>query len=69
MSYFRVSVPFEKGGLYIGSLDAKPEQQSSMPLVASKWQAKYAPSPDPNAGYLLFMRAGTLVAQRFDPPM
>ena len=47
-------------------MDAKPEQQSSKPLVTSGWQAVYAPSADPSAGYLLFIREGTLMAQPFD---
>jgi Tol biopolymer transport system component len=47
-------------------VDAKPEQQSSKPLVTSNWQAVYAPSADPGIGYLLFMREGALMAEPFD---
>lgn len=47
-------------------MDAKPEQQSSKPLVGSFWQPQYVPSSDPGTGYLLFMREGTLMAQPFD---
>ena len=47
-------------------MDAKPEQQSSKPLVASNSQPVYAPSADPSTGYLLFVREGTLMAQPFD---
>jgi len=64
--YSRYSYDERKSAVYIGSVDAKPEEQSSTPLIASKWQAKYVPSLDRGIGYLLFMRAGTLVAQPFD---
>jgi serine/threonine protein kinase/Tol biopolymer transport system component len=64
--YTRSSTNPEKSAIYLGSLDAKPEQQSLQPLVASNWGAIYAPSADPGTGYLLFMRDGTLMAQSFD---
>jgi eukaryotic-like serine/threonine-protein kinase len=47
-------------------LDAKPDQQSSTPLVASNSGPAYAPSNEPNTGYLLFTREGALIAQPFD---
>jgi Tol biopolymer transport system component len=52
--------------IYLGSVDLKPDQQSSKPLVLSHWGPVYAPSADPSTGYLLFMREGTLMAQPFD---
>src|SRR6267154_4692855 len=64
--YIRGSAGTEKSGVYLGSVDAKPEQQSSKFLVASNWGPVYAPSADPSTGYLLFMRKGTLMAQSFD---
>jgi hypothetical protein len=64
--YIRASTDEGKSAIYLGSVDAKPEQQSSKPLVASNWQPGYAPSADPSTGYLLFMREGTLMAQPFD---
>ncbi len=64
--YIRGSADTEKSGVYLGSVDAKPEQQSSKFLVASNWGPVYAPSADPSTGYLLFMRKGTLMAQSFD---
>jgi eukaryotic-like serine/threonine-protein kinase len=64
--YLRGWIDREKGGIYLGSVDAKPEQQGSKFLVASKWAPAYAPSADPSTGYLLFMRGGTLLAQPFD---
>jgi Tol biopolymer transport system component/predicted Ser/Thr protein kinase len=64
--YIRASPDEGKSAIYLGSVDAKPEQQSSWPLVASNSQPVYAPSADPNTGYLLFVREGTLMAQPFD---
>jgi len=64
--YIRASTDTEKSAIYVGSVDAKPEQQSSKSLVASNWGPQYAPSADPHAGYLLFMRESTLMAQPFD---
>ena len=64
--YTHYSADKEKSGIYLGSVDAKPEQQSSKFLVASNWGPGYAPSADPSTGYLLFMRKGTLMAQPFD---
>jgi eukaryotic-like serine/threonine-protein kinase len=64
--HIRDSADPEKSGIYLGSVDAKPEQQSSKFLVASNWGPVYAPSADPSTGYLLFMLKGTLMAQPFD---
>jgi Tol biopolymer transport system component len=64
--YLRHSADEAKSAIYLGSVDAKPEQQSSKPLVPSRLGPVYAPSADPGAGYLLFMREGTLLAQPFD---
>jgi Tol biopolymer transport system component/tRNA A-37 threonylcarbamoyl transferase component Bud32 len=64
--YLRHSAEGAKSAIYLGSVDAKPEQQSSKPLVASPLGPVYAPSADPGIGYLLFMREGTLLAQPFD---
>ncbi len=65
--YFRSSSE-GNSAVYLGSLDAKPEQQSSKALVASNSQALYVPSADPStgSGYLLFVRGVTLMAQPFD---
>jgi Tol biopolymer transport system component len=55
-----------RSAIYLGSVDARPEQQSSQPLVNSDWGAVYSPSADPATGCLLFVREDTLVAQPFD---
>jgi eukaryotic-like serine/threonine-protein kinase len=64
--YLRDSSDQATRAIYLGSVDAKPEQQSSKPLVTSSWQPVYTPSTDPGTGYLLFMREGALMAQAFD---
>ena len=56
----------ENPGIYLGSLDAKPEQQSSRRILSTPLMAVYAASADPGMGHLLFLREGTLLAQAFD---
>ena len=56
----------ETRGIYVGSLDAKPEQQSSKRLLASDGIAVYAPPANSGTGHLLFLREGSLLAQSFD---
>jgi Tol biopolymer transport system component len=53
-------------GIYVASVGAPPDQQSTKLLVATSWGPGYAATSDPNLGYLLFMRDGTLMAQPFD---
>ena len=64
--YYRRSSRAENEGVYIGSLDAKPEAQSSQILLASPVAAMYAPVPGERNGRILFLRDGTLMAQPFD---
>jgi hypothetical protein len=52
--------------MWIGSIDAKPGEQSLKLLVASATAAAYAPGPAGGVGHLLFPRDGTLMAQPFD---
>lgn len=56
----------EAGSVYIGSIDAKPEQQGRTPLLKTRLAPVYVPSEDANVGYLLFLRDATLMAQPFD---
>jgi Tol biopolymer transport system component len=76
--YLRLSIPLENGGVYVGSLDTKPEQQSTRRLLPDSTGAVYLPSPMAAGapGFLLFARGftlsssalgGTLMAQPFDP--
>jgi serine/threonine protein kinase len=65
--YLRQSSLPESTGIYLGSLDAKPEQQPVTRLIATGFSPAYAPSPDPKVGYVLFLRENALLAQPFDP--
>jgi Tol biopolymer transport system component/predicted Ser/Thr protein kinase len=65
--YERISSDPARMGVYVGSIEAKPEEQSNERLLASDRQAYYAPSPDGVAGHLIFLRKTTLMAQTFDP--
>ncbi len=53
-------------GIYLGSLDVEPGQQSSRRILATSQMAVYAASADSKTGSLLFLREGTLMAQSFD---
>ena len=63
--FFYLRAP-ENPGIYLGSLDVKPEQQSSRRILSTSLMAVYAASADPGMGHLLFLREGTLLAQAFD---
>jgi len=65
--YFRSAsgVP-EKIGIYLGSLDSKPDQQNPTRLVATGFGAVYAADPKGGLGRVLFLRDGSLMAQPFD---
>ena len=64
--YLRGSSLSENMGIYLGALDATPEQQVTTRLVATGFSPVYAPSLDPNIGYVLFLRDSALQAQPFD---
>jgi Tol biopolymer transport system component len=66
--YGRIGGSEDAFGVYVGSLDAKPEQQSSQRLLENASAAIYAPGSDPasNSGYVLFNREGSLMVQAFD---
>ncbi len=53
-------------GIYLGSLNVKPEQQNSRRILSTPVMAVYAASADARVGHLLFLREGTLLAQAFD---
>ena len=53
--------------VYLGSISLPPDRQSSEPLLATPFQAEFAPlAPRGSRGYLLFVRDSALVAQPFD---
>ena len=63
--YLRDPKGSEAGGTYLSSLDAKPDETQKR-LLTTGWEAQYAPTADPQLGYLLFMQEGTVMAQPFD---
>jgi Tol biopolymer transport system component/predicted Ser/Thr protein kinase len=65
--YLRVSPDPNRTGIYAGSIDAKPEEQSLKRLLATNREAYYAASPAGGPGRLVFLRDTTLMAQPFDP--
>jgi Tol biopolymer transport system component len=65
--YLRISGRSENTGLFVGSLDTKPEEQSLKPVLATPFFVRYVPSSDGELGHLLFLRDTTLMAQPFDP--
>jgi len=66
--YLRVSPGMpETSGIYVGTLDAKPEEQSAQRLLPYAVGVTYAAAGDSGPGRLLFLREGTLMAQPFDP--
>lgn len=64
--YLRRSAQPENNGVYVGSLDVKPEEQDSRRLLATAFQPIYVPSSNPESGQLLFLSEAKLQAQPFD---
>jgi Tol biopolymer transport system component/predicted Ser/Thr protein kinase len=64
--YLRLSDSPQYGGVYVGSVDAKPQQQELKRLVATNLSPVYVPMRDPAMGRLLFMRESALMAQSLD---
>jgi serine/threonine protein kinase len=56
----------ENSGVYLGSLDAKPAEQSTKLLAATTLSSVYVHIADTDRGQLLFLREGMLLAQAFD---
>ena len=52
-------------GVYVGSIDAKPEEQDSTRVVNAD-SVRYAEAPHGGGGYLVYLREQSLMAQRFD---
>jgi Tol biopolymer transport system component len=64
--YFRNSNVVEKRGIFVGSLDVKPSDQSREPLLATTFAGSWAPSAAGARSHLFFLRDDTLMAQPFD---
>jgi eukaryotic-like serine/threonine-protein kinase len=63
--YLRVASKEEDSGVSVGSLDAKPGEQSSRVIAKGASPATYVPSAGRANGYLMFLRQGALMAQPF----
>ena len=63
--YFRGSRNPERNGVFVGSLDAAPAEQSTKPVLPIRTPPLLSRSPD-GAVHLLFVRDGTLMAQELD---
>jgi Tol biopolymer transport system component len=57
----------ENDSIYVDSLDSKPGSNNRKSLLKSNWMPAYVPAIGGRGGYLLFIREGTLLAQRFNP--
>jgi Tol biopolymer transport system component len=64
--YLRVSGSQEKTGIYVGSIDVKPEEQNMKPLLLTDRQVDWVDSGTRAGSYLLIQRESTLLAQPFD---
>jgi serine/threonine protein kinase len=64
--YSRFSTVAENSGIYVGSLDAKPEEQGGRRLAASAFGGAFSAFRDAKGGKLLFQRGTTLLAQTLD---
>jgi hypothetical protein len=66
--YERIGLNAEYNSIYLGSLDAKPEQQSTRRLLTNAFGAVFVPAMGRGSsdGHLLFTRDGSLMAQPFD---
>jgi serine/threonine protein kinase/dipeptidyl aminopeptidase/acylaminoacyl peptidase len=64
--YLRVTYSSETTGVYVGSLDAKPEEQDRRMVLPTDRQAWWATSEITGKTYLLIQREGALLAQPFD---
>ena len=53
-------------GVFAGSLDNKPGDQPTTPVLVTDVAARYVPASNPDAGYIFFVRDQTLMAQPFD---
>ena len=67
--YFRNTNDGEQSGIYVGSIDSEPEDQSEERILASQSAAWFVADPQIDSattGHLLFERDGLLLASGFD---
>ncbi len=65
--YLRNSSSPENTGAYVGSLDAKPENQNLKPLLVTPFGPAFVPTASTGPGQMIFVRDGALLARPFDP--
>jgi eukaryotic-like serine/threonine-protein kinase len=53
-------------GVFAGSLDSKPADQPTTPVLVTDVAARYVSASNSGTGYMFFVRDQTLMAQRFD---
>ena len=63
--YLRVTLDGTTSGIFIGDINRKPAEQDVTRLLAAS-HAVYGGAGDRGAGYLLYLRQGTLVSHAFD---
>ena len=64
--YTRLSVGPENNETVVGSVDSTAEHPDVRVVIPGVFGSGYAPSRDPEVGYVLFVQDGTLMAQPFD---
>jgi hypothetical protein len=64
--YTRIPEKSQETGVFAGSLDSKPEDQSSKPVLPRAFNVAFVPALGSNPSQLLFTRDVTLHAQAFD---
>jgi len=64
--YMRHAIGAEGTGVYLGSIDVAPADQSATPLLLADDGPKFVSGADERSGHVLFQRRGTLFAQALD---
>ncbi|MBD0324707.1 MAG: PD40 domain-containing protein, partial [Aldersonia sp.] len=66
--YLRATRPESRSGIYVGSIDSSPDQQSTEQLIATPYGPVFFMRAGADGdGLLLYLRNTTLMAHRFDP--
>ena len=65
--YLRGSKDPKIAGVYVGRVDAAPENQAETRLMTVSSSPVYAADEGAGHGHLLYVQDGTMMAQRFDP--
>jgi Tol biopolymer transport system component len=65
--YLRVSSNPEQSGIFVGAVDATPEDPPSRRVLGTPFGARFVRTSATGPGQMLFLREGTLMHQGFDP--